>query len=147
MNLHIWVIFCSILGSDIAGTHSALLLHWKAPQHNIDLRFHLMIIVLRTRETEARKPLSFHDCMNCLYTGMLVQYEYFVRIWICMRKSACLFQGTFARQDNENYITIDQSRTKEHSTRAALCCETDASSFIDSLCVFPLFLNAQWSFT
>jgi hypothetical protein len=62
-----------------------------------------------------------------------------------MRKSACLFQSTFARRDNENYITIDQGRTREHSTRAALHCETDASSFIDSLCVVSLFLNVQWS--
>jgi hypothetical protein len=53
--------FFSVLGSDNAGTHSIWLLQWKAPQHDIDLIFHLMIILLTARETEARKPLSFDD--------------------------------------------------------------------------------------
>ena len=51
-----------------------------------------------------------------------------------MGKSPRLFAGIFARRDNENYITIDQGRTREHSSREALCCGTDASSFIDSFC-------------
>jgi len=63
LHLQTWVFF-SVLSSDNAGAHSIWLLHWKAPQHNIDLRFLLMIFVLRTREIEASKPLPFDDCMN-----------------------------------------------------------------------------------
>ena len=68
-----------------------------------------------------------------------------MRTCLCMRKSPVLFEGMFASRDNENYVTIDQGSNRERSTRAALCCETGASSFIDSLCVFSLFLNAKWS--